>query len=85
MTLLAVKLVAPVPPLATGNVPVTPVVSGKPVQFVSVPEVGVPNNGVTRVGDVFKTFEPDPVDVVTPVPPAVTGRVPVVRADVEVA
>lgn len=32
----------PVPPLATGSSPVTPVVSGKPVALVNVPEVGVP-------------------------------------------
>ena len=31
-----------VPPLATGNTPVTPVVMGKPVQLVKVPLVGVP-------------------------------------------
>jgi hypothetical protein len=42
------KLVMPVPPLATGKVPVTPVVKGKPVQDVSVPEVGVPKVGVTK-------------------------------------
>ena len=32
--------------------------------------------GVTKVGEVLKTFEPDPVDVVTPVPPFVTANVP---------
>ncbi|NBS75392.1 MAG: hypothetical protein EBT78_17635 [Betaproteobacteria bacterium] len=36
------KLVMPVPPLATGKVPVTPVVKGSPVAFVSVAEAGVP-------------------------------------------
>jgi hypothetical protein len=72
-----VDVVTPVPPLATGSVPVTPVVSGRPVQLVSVPEVGVPKIGVTRVGEVERTFEPDPVDVVTPVPPLATGNVPV--------
>ena len=35
-------MVLPVPPLATGRVPVTPVVSGNPVALVSVPEAGVP-------------------------------------------
>jgi hypothetical protein len=42
MTLLAVSVVAPVPPLATGSVPVTPVVRGRPVALVRVPEDGVP-------------------------------------------
>jgi len=41
-TLLAVSVVAPVPPLATGSVPVTPVESGSPVALVNVPEEGVP-------------------------------------------
>ena len=72
-----VEVVTPVPPLATGRVPVTPVVSGSPVQLVSVPEVGVPNKGVTKVGEVASTLAPDPVEVVTPVPPLATGSVPV--------
>ena len=70
-------VVTPVPPLATGNVPVTPVVRGRPVAFVSVPEVGVPKIGVTSVGLVDRTFAPEPVLVVTPVPPLATGKVPV--------
>jgi hypothetical protein len=45
-----VELVTPVPPLATGNVPVTPVLNGKPVQLVNVPEDGVPRTGVVSVG-----------------------------------
>ena len=64
------------PPLATGNVPVTPVVSGRPVRLVATPDVGVPSNGVTRVGDVLKTVSPVPVLVVTPVPPLATASVP---------
>jgi hypothetical protein len=48
---LPVEVVTPVPPFATGKVPVTPVVKGKPVQFVSVPELGVPKIGVTKVGE----------------------------------
>ena len=32
----------PVPPLATGNKPVTPVVNGRPVALVRVPLDGVP-------------------------------------------
>jgi hypothetical protein len=73
---LPVELVTPVPPFATGRVPVTPVVSGKPVQLVSVPEVGVPKIGVTSVGEVESTLLPLPVELVTPVPPFATGRVP---------
>jgi hypothetical protein len=78
---LPVEVVTPVPPLATSNVPVTPVVKGKPVQLVSVPEVGVPKIGVTKVGvakvgDVANTLAPLPVEVVTPVPPFATGKVP---------
>lgn len=34
--------VSPVPPLAIGSVPVTPVDSGKPVKLVAVPLDGVP-------------------------------------------
>jgi len=41
--------------------PETPVEIGRPVQLVNVPEVGVPNNGVVRVGDVANTKRPDPV------------------------
>ena len=79
---LVVKLtnvvdVVPVPPLAIGSVPVTPVVRGRPVAFVSVAEVGVPKIGVTNVGLVDNTLLPEPVEVVTPVPPFSTGSVPV--------
>jgi hypothetical protein len=69
-----VEAVTPVPPLATGRVPVTPVVKGRPVQVVNVPEIGVPNIGVVKVGDVkvavakvglvAKTAAPDPVSSV---------------------
>ena len=77
-----VLVVTPVPPLATGSVPVTPVVSGKPVAFVRVPDVGVPRIGVTSVGLVASTFAPEPVLVVTPVPPEVTGSAaPKVKED----
>ena len=72
-----VEVVTPVPPLATGSVPVTPVVRGNPVVLVNVPDVGVPRIGVTSVGDVDSTVLPEPVEVVTPVPPFATGRVPV--------
>ena len=62
--------------------PVTPVVAeGSPVAFVSVADVGVPSTGVTSVGEVERTFLPDPVDDVTPVPPCATAIVvnPVVK------
>ena len=55
--------------------PLTPVAIGNPVPFVKVTEVGVPNTGVTKVGLVDKTTFPDPVDVVTPVPPLATAIV----------
>lgn len=42
--------VAPVPPFSGGRLPVTPVVRGKPVQFVNVPDVGVPKAGLVSVG-----------------------------------
>ena len=61
---MPVSVDAPVPPLPTGSVPVVPVDSGSPVQFVSVPLVGVPSNGVTSVGDVARTGAPEPVAVV---------------------
>jgi hypothetical protein len=76
----APKDVIPVPPLATGKVPVTPVVKGRPVRLVATPEAGVPNAGVTKVGLFDRTTEPVPVELVTPVPPFATGRVPVMSA-----
>lgn len=45
--------------------PLTPLLIGRPVQFVNVPDVGVPNKGVTKVGDVPKTNAPFPVSSVT--------------------
>jgi hypothetical protein len=54
-------VVVPVPPLASGNVPVTPVDNGKPVAFVNVPLCGVPRIGVTKVGLVANTLLPVPV------------------------
>ena len=56
--------------------PDTPVEIGKPVQLVSVPEEGVPSAGVVSDGLVESTTEPDPVLLVTPVPPFATGKVP---------
>jgi len=45
--------------------PDTPVEIGKPVHEVSVPLCGVPRIGVTSVGEVAKTAEPDPVSSVS--------------------
>jgi hypothetical protein len=42
--------------------------------------VAAPITGVTNVGVVLNTTAPDPVLVVTPVPPAKTGRVPAAKA-----
>ena len=50
--------------LVTGRLPVTPVVRGKPVALVNVTLVGVPNKGVTKVGEVANTAEPVPVSSV---------------------
>ena len=62
----------PVPPLATGKVPVTPVVSGKPVRLVAVPLVGVPsapsNNTIAPAEPVLT-----PKAVTTPVPVVVVA------------
>jgi hypothetical protein len=49
--------------------PETPVEIGRPVRFVATPEVGVPNAGVTSVGEFDNTTLPVPVELVTPVPP----------------
>jgi hypothetical protein len=76
-----VDVVTPVPPLETPNVPVTPVDNGKPVTLVITPEAGVPNAGVTNVGLLLNTLAPDPVEVVTPVPPLETPSVPVIPVD----
>jgi hypothetical protein len=62
----------PVPPFATGSIPVTPVVRGSAVALVKVAELGVPNAGVIKDGLVFKTTLPVPVAVVVPVPPFTT-------------
>jgi len=44
--------------------PDTPVEIGNPVQLVSVPDDGVPRAGVTRVGEVANTADPEPVSSV---------------------
>ena len=61
------RTILPVPVTTLPNAAATPVPRpvipdiGRPVQFVSVPLVGVPNNGVTNVGLVAKTGAPVPV------------------------
>lgn len=45
--------------------PDIPVLTGNPVQFVRVPEAGVPRVGVTNVGEVANTSDPVPVSSVT--------------------
>jgi hypothetical protein len=56
-----------------------------PVILVPTNALGVPKAGVTKVGELDNTLFPEPVDVVTPVPPAATGKVPATKAlaDVE--
>jgi hypothetical protein len=46
------------------------------VPVLKSPDVGVPRAGVTKDGDVDNTTDPEPVDVVTPVPPLATFSVP---------
>jgi hypothetical protein len=58
-------VVCPVPPLAIGRVPVTPVVSGSPVPLVKTTAEGVPRAGVTSVGLFANTRAPVPVSSVT--------------------
>jgi hypothetical protein len=48
----AAFVVWPVPPLAIGSAPVTPVLNGKPVAAVNTKVVGVPKLGVVKIGDV---------------------------------
>ena len=58
--------------------PLSPVETGRPLQFVRIPADGVPMSGVTRAGELDSTVEPVPVLVVVPVPPRATESVPVV-------
>ena len=69
-------VIAPDPPLANGSTPVTPVVNGSPVALVKTAAEGVPRAGVTKVGLVARTTAPEPVEVVPPVPPLATAKVP---------
>jgi hypothetical protein len=71
---VAKRVATPVPK------PLTPVEIGRPVAFVKTAALGVPRAGVTRVGEFDNTTFVVPVEVVTPVPPFATGRVPVMSA-----
>lgn len=71
--LMVVK--APVVGVVAPTVPLI-LMDAVPVRFVTTPDEGVPNAGVTSVGEFDKTTEPVPVEVVTPVPPFATASVP---------
>lgn len=58
--------------------PVTPVVRGRPVQFVNVPDVGVPRSGVVKLGDVVMATLPVPLITYSPTTPALSNRTRVV-------
>ena len=75
-TLAACPLVLPVPPWLVDSVPVMPVASGRPVALVRIAALGVPRFGVASMGLDDSTTAPEPVELVTPVPPLVTGKVP---------
>ena len=47
------------------------------VQFAKLPEAGVPKLGVISVGVSDNTTAPEPVEIVEPVPPLPTGKIPV--------
>jgi hypothetical protein len=76
--LVSVRLNAPevasVELLASVNVPLVVDVTDRPLMVVAV---ATPREGVTSVGEVDRTTSPDPVDVVTPVPPLATAKAPV--------
>ena len=65
VAVVAVVAVAAFPPILSP--------AAVPVMFVPTSAEGVPRAGVTSVGDVLRTLFPDPVLVVTPVPPEATG------------
>jgi hypothetical protein len=66
---------APVVAVVAPTVPLM-LIEAVPVKFVTTPLEGVPKAGVTNVGLVDRTTEPVPVEVVTPVPPLATAKVP---------
>ena len=66
----------PLPRLVTGKLPVTPVVSGRPVALVKTPLAGVPSAGVVSVGLV----KVKPATVAA-VPPSDTAVDPIVTEE----
>lgn len=66
---------APVVGVVAPTVPLM-LMEAVPVRLVTTPLAGVPRAGVTSAGDVARTTDPVPVDVVTPVPPFSTASVP---------
>jgi hypothetical protein len=70
------------PPVRLAFVVTVPAVKpdAVPVMFVPTSAEGVPNAGVTKVGLFDNTTLPVPVELVTPVPPLATARVPVMSA-----
>ena len=59
-------------------VPNVPVMddAGKPVALAKLMVDGVPKFGVTKVGELLRTREPEPVLLVVPVPPFETFKIP---------
>ena len=66
----------PVPPLATGKIPVTPVVKGNPVALLNTKALGVPKAGATKVGEVARTTSPEPVVAISSITPAPVDTLP---------
>jgi hypothetical protein len=81
----AVTVVAFVPPLAIGSVPVTPVVRGRPVALVSVIAVGVSRLGDVREGLLARTTAPVPVVVAAEIDVPLPCRMPVTVVDMVMA
>jgi len=71
-------VVAPVPPLAIGKVPITPELNGKPVALVNVPDAGMPNAGAVKIGDVKVLFVKVSVPANVAKVPVAAGKVMVV-------
>jgi len=63
------------------NVIVAPVATAVNATLLIDVAVATPSDGVVSDGEVDNTTEPDPVDVVTPVPPLSTANVPVTPVD----
>ena len=75
----AAALVAcPVPPLARGKVPVTPVDNGSPVALVNTPDAGVPKTGAVKIGEVNVLFVKVSVPAIVASVPVAAGKVMVV-------